>query len=125
MPARVPQKLLDALAAGLGPTAAAKAAGVSVSTVKRRLRDPRVLDAVEARRSDLLTATAAQLVAAGTAAVVTLTRVMRDEQAPPAARVAAAKAALSAGLTYRAAADTEARLAALEALHAPPAPPAG
>ncbi len=111
---KVDDQLLAALACGATAEAAARSAGVSASTVQRRLREPAFRARLQALRSDVVERSAAALSASGTEAVKTLLALMKDTS-PAAVRLGAAKAVLELGVRLREAAELEQRLAALEA----------
>lgn len=104
--------ILAALAAGLSQPAAARHAGVSERTVRRRLEDPSFAASVEQARGALVERTSAQLLGAAEHAVAALRDLL--DTGPPAVRVRAALGLLAAA-AWRESADTERRLAALEA----------
>src|SRR5262245_8707319 len=105
--------LLAALACGASKQAAAQQAGVSVSTVYRRLDDAAFQRQLKEFRADVVERTSAALTAAGLEFVKTLVSVA-GSTAPPATCVAAARAGLELGMKVREATDLEQRLAALE-----------
>ena len=113
--------LVTALAAGLTNQQAAKQAGVSESTVARRLREPAFREQVAAARSETVARTAAQLTAAGTAAVRTLLQLLDSRS--DTARLGAARAILEMATSYREGEQLEARLRALEQQQAQPSKP--
>ncbi len=128
-PARMPAAgrnaaLIDALAKGLGTDRAAAVSGYSPATVKRRRQDEAFMSTVRERRAELLGETAAKLNAAGASAVVTLMKLLGDDQ-PARVRLGAAKAVLASALDYRMAAELDARLAAVEAALDPSGPAGG
>jgi hypothetical protein len=94
--------------------AAAAAAKVSEATIWRWLADPDFAAAYREARGQLLESTLTAMQAAGGDAVKCLRDVMKDEQAQPSARVAAAKAILDLGLKAREVLDNEERLQAVE-----------
>jgi hypothetical protein len=110
--------LLAALACGASKQAAAQQAGVSVSTVYRRLADAEFRRHLKEFRADVVERTSAALTAAGLEFVKTLVTVA-GSNAPPATRVAAARAGLELGMKVREATDLEERMAALERRHEP------
>ena len=110
---RADEQLLASLACGATREAAARQAGISMSTVRRRLRDPEFLRQLQEFRADLVQRTAGALTAAGTEAVRTVLELMKAP-ATGAVRLGAARATLELGMKVREAADLEQRLTALE-----------
>jgi hypothetical protein len=109
----VDHKLLLALACGATVEAAARQAGVSESTVYRRLADPAFQQQLRALRADMVQRTAGTLTAAASEAVRTLVELLKPGVAP-ATRLGAARAVLESGVKLREIAELEVRLAALE-----------
>ncbi len=105
--------ILAALAAGLSQPAAARHAGVSERTVRRRLEDPSFAASVEEARGALVERTSAQLLGATEQAVAALRDLL--DTGPPAVRVRAALGLLATAAAWRESGDTERRLTALEA----------
>jgi hypothetical protein len=105
--------LLASLACGATREVAARQAGVSMSTVRRRMRDPEFLRQLQEFRADLVQRTAGTLTAAATEAVRALLELLKPST-PPASRLGAARSVLEIGMKVREAADLEQRLAALE-----------
>ncbi len=105
--------LVSALAAGLSQPAAARHAGVSERTVRRRLEDGEFAASVDHARAAVVDRTSAQLLGATEQAVAALRDLV--ESAPPAVRVRAALGLLTAASAWRENGETERRLAALEA----------
>jgi hypothetical protein len=101
------------LACGATLENAARQAGVSESTVRRRAKDPEFQRKLQAMRADMVQRTAGALTAAGLEFVKTLVGLL-SAGTPPATRLGAAKAGLELGMRVREVADLEARLAALE-----------
>jgi len=110
---RANEKLIAALACGATYESAARQAGVSVSTVYRRLADPDFCRQLQAFRSEIVQRTADGLTAAGLEFVKTLIALV-GTGTPPATRLGAAKAGLELGMKIRENANMEQRLAALE-----------
>jgi hypothetical protein len=110
---RANEVLVAALACGATQESAARQAGVSLSTVHRRLADPDFCRALQAFRADIVQRTAAALTAAGLEFVKTLVG-LTSPGTPPATRLGAARAGLELGMKVREVADFEQRLAALE-----------
>jgi hypothetical protein len=107
------QRLLLALACGATVESAARQAGVSESTVYRRLADPDFRQQLHAVRSDMVQRTAGALTAAATEAVRTLLDLQKPA-VPAAVRLGAARAVLEIGVKLREVAELEERLTALE-----------
>jgi hypothetical protein len=105
--------LVAALACGATKESAAHQAGVSVSTVHRRLADPEFCRQLQEFESDIVQRTARALTAAGLEFVKTLVG-LAGGGTPPATRLGAVKAGLELGMKLREAAELEPRLAALE-----------
>jgi hypothetical protein len=110
---RANEVLLAALACGMSQEKAAQQAGVSRSTVKRRLADPEFCRQMEAFRADLVQRTAAALTAAGLEFVKTLVG-LTSAGTPPATRLGAARAGLELGVKFRELTSLEGRMAVLE-----------
>src|SRR5260370_36464533 len=110
---RANEVLLAALACGASQEKAGQQAGVSRSTVKRRLADPAFRRQIEAFRADLVERTAAVLSASGLEFVKTLVE-LANAKTPPATRLGAARAGLELGVKYRELTSLEGRMAALE-----------
>ncbi len=106
-------RLVLALACGATAEAAARQAGVSARTVKRRLADPAFRQQVQQARADMVQRAAGALTVAATKSIKTLLALQREGQ-PPAVRLGAAKAVLELGVKLREASELEGRLAALE-----------
>jgi hypothetical protein len=116
--ARPPHKrnhdvLLAALACGASQEKAAQQAGVSRSTVQRRLADPAFQRQLEAFRAELVQRTTAVLTASGLEFVKTLVA-LTSADTPAPTRLGAARAGLEMAAKYRELADIEQRLRALE-----------
>jgi hypothetical protein len=107
------QRLLLALACGATVESAARQAGVSESTVYRRLADPAFRQQLQAVRADMVQRTAGALTAAATEAVRTLLELQKPA-VPAAVRLGAARAVLEIGVKLREVAELEERLTALE-----------
>ena len=105
--------LLTALGCGTSQEKAAQQAGVSRSTVKRRLADPEFCRQLEAFRAELVQRAAAALTASGLEFVKTLVE-LTNAKTPPAIRLGAARAGLQLLPKYREHASLEERMAALE-----------
>jgi type II secretory pathway component PulF len=109
----VDHNLLTALACGATVEAAARSAGVSESTVYRRLRQPAFSQRLQEVRADMVQRTSAMLTASGMEAVKTLLA-LQQASTPASVRLGAARAILEIGLKVREVADLERRLSALE-----------
>ncbi len=107
------EPLLLALACGATVEAAAQKAGVSPSTVYRRLGEPAFQQRLRDLRADMVQRTGGMLTAAAGEAVKTLLALQKDS-VPPATRLGAARAVLELGMKVRETAELEQRLAALE-----------
>lgn len=109
------QKALTALIRAPTVEAAARAAGVGYSTVRKWLKDDAEFKAAYSAEMDALLQDASRKARAATgAAVDTLTNIMQDAETPAAAKVSAAKTLIDSALRLTEAVDTETRLAALE-----------
>src|SRR5262249_38049680 len=106
--------LLMALACGATWEAAAQKAGVSKPTVQRRLKDPEFCRRLQEFKTDMVQRSSANLTAASGEAIKTLVMLL-GPSIPHAVRLGAARATLELGIRMREVADTEERLAALEA----------
>ena len=105
--------LIIALASGAKVDAAARVAGVSESTVFRRLRGPNFRAAVTTARSEFTTRALGKLAAASTAAASTLRSLLKAESET--VRLSAARAILELGAKLRESVELEARILAVEA----------
>ena len=109
------QKALTALIRAPTVEAAARAAGVGYSTVRKWLKDDVEFKAAYTAEMDALLQDASRKARAATgAAIDTLQTVMQDAETPAAAKVSAAKTLIDSALRLTEAVDTETRLAALE-----------
>jgi hypothetical protein len=108
------ERLLLALACGATVESAARQAGISESTVYRRLVDDEFKQRLLAMRAEMVQRTACTLTAAGTEAVKALLGLLQPAT-PHSTRLGAARAVLELGVKLREAAELEARIAALEA----------
>ena len=100
------------VASGETVTKAARLAGMSRSTAKRRLQDRDFRQRVREARSELLEESAAALAGASREAVVCLRSLLTAEG--EGVRLGAAKAILETSIRYRDAIELESRIAALE-----------
>jgi hypothetical protein len=110
---RADQVLLATLACGATQEGAARQAGVSVSTVRRRLQDPDFCRKLEALGAEMVQRMARGLTALGAPALQALAELLRAST-PHAVRLGAVRSALEIGLKVREAVAVEQRLAALE-----------
>jgi len=110
---RADEKLLPALACGATKENAARQAGVSLSTVKRRMDDPDFCRQLQAVRADILHRACAALTAASTEAVRTLLDLLKPSS-PHAVRLGAARSVLEIGMKVRVVVELEERMTALE-----------
>lgn len=106
--------LITALAAGQSVADAARAAGLSDRTVRRRLQDPTFSAAVDLSRAELLEEALGLLSGTASIAVKVLRVVAADKSSGATARVAAAGRLLDATLRYREHLDLARRVEALE-----------
>ena len=106
--------IVESLARGEGQTATATLAGVSVSTVRRRLEDPDFRQRVDRFREGMLDAAAGRLGATVEKAVKTLEGLLADDT-PPATRLAAARSVIEFTFRSREILSWEQRLAEVEA----------
>mgnify|MGYP000627925066 CR=1 FL=1 len=88
------RKAAELLAAGCSVRETAASLGVSDRTIRRWARRPEVVQALQELQEEAWGATIRKLRSLGERAVITLGEVMRDRQAPPMARVGAARAVL-------------------------------
>ena len=109
----VDHKLLMALACGATAEGAARQAGISESTVFRRLDDPDFRHKLQKLRTDMVQRTAGALTAAGSEAVRTLLELLKPTN-QGATRLGAARSVLEIGMKAREFAELEERLAMLE-----------
>ena len=94
---------------------AASAAGVSESTLRRRMQDPEFQELYREARRESYSQAVARLQHATGAAVSTLLRVMTDQTCPAASRVRAAWYVLDQAGRFMETEEIEVRLAQLEA----------
>lgn len=105
--------LLMALACGSTVESAARKAGVSESTVYRRLRRPAFAAEVKRRRVEMLERTCAMLTAASLESVKTLVE-LQNASHSGSVRLGAARAVLEQGTKLREMVELEERIAVLE-----------
>lgn len=106
--------LAAALAAGATQAEAGAAVGVSARTVRRRLEGAALRAEVGRMRQDIAFAVLTEAAAAAGEAVQTLVAIMRDLEAGPAARLAAARALLQTAGLYAERSELADRVGALE-----------
>jgi AcrR family transcriptional regulator len=111
-------RLVAELAGGATVAEAARSAGVSESTVYRRLRDADFRRLVDEARAAMVAQAIGRLTAAATAAADTLRALLGSEA--DFCRLAAARSILELGAKLREHGELEARIAALEERLAPP-----
>lgn len=101
------------LARGRSYSRAAQESGLSARTIARRMSSPEFRSRVQERRAGLIDSMAGRLAAGGSHAIATL-RELLESTAPPATRMAAAKAIVELTVRLREAGEIERRLAELE-----------
>jgi hypothetical protein len=109
------QALVTALAFGATVENAARKAGVGERTAYRRLADPAFQARVDQARREAVLRTAGMLTGAALGSVKTLVDLQQDVSVPASVRRGAARDVLDLAVKYRETAETEQRLAALEA----------
>jgi hypothetical protein len=107
--------IVAAIAAGKTQGQAAESAGLSISTVDRRLQDESFRGEVDAARREMMTRTVGLLADAATGAVAVLVEIANDGEQAAAARVSAARAILTAQHQQVELVELGQRVAALEA----------
>jgi hypothetical protein len=105
--------LLMALGCGATQDAAAQKAGISKTTVKRRMQEPEFRAQLQEFCSDMVKRFARTLTAASGEAIKTLLALLQPTNSP-ATRLGAARTILELGIKLREGADLEERLIALE-----------
>ena len=115
MPARrdIDEQLLLSLACGSTMEAAAAKLKISLSTVQRRLRDPKFVKRLRDVRHEMVGRATSMLTAAAMEAVKTLLN-LQGTSMPPAVRLGAARAVLELGAKFRESLDLTERVIALE-----------
>ena len=108
------EQILAALVATGSVRAAAKAVGVSETTIRARLNDPDFRAEYEKAKSEILTEACDALAARLTLAVDVLCDVLDSDATPATVKVSAADSILRQGLRYVEAANILRRLDALE-----------
>jgi hypothetical protein len=111
--------LLAALASGRSIADAAKLAGISESTARRRCRDQAFADELAKVHAEALQQAMALLTEGTVAASMTLRTLLFN--APPTVRLGAARSVIELGETLRKSGDYEKRLSALEQQFGQPA----
>jgi hypothetical protein len=106
-------KILLALACGATAEAAARQAGVSESTLRRRLKDPCFVQKLHKLRADMHLRVADQLTAASTEGVRTMVLLMKETNSGS-VRLGAARSVVELSTKVRETADLAVRLAELE-----------
>jgi hypothetical protein len=106
--------LLTALVCGGSVENAARAAGLSVRTVQRRLADPAFRQGLEKLRTEMVQRAVGMLTAAGFEAVKTLLGLL-DAANAGSVRLGAARAILELGIKLREYAELAERISAVEA----------
>ena len=104
--------LVAALLTGATPAEAARRAGVSERTVRRRLRNPEFRARLTAEGDDIIAAAARGLADASRGAVCPLQDLLGE--GPPAIRLGAAKSILELAPRWRNEREVDERLAAIE-----------
>ncbi|MGI5844505.1 MAG: transposase family protein [Candidatus Xenobium sp.] len=112
---RKSEAAIGALLASSSISEAAKACGVAERTIRNWMTRPDFREAYDQARRQVLDQVLAHLQASSGEALETLLAVCRDQDARPAARVAAARAVLDLSVKIRSEEDFDARLRALEA----------
>jgi len=107
--------LVGLLALGVSQAAAAREAGCSERTVRRRLADPAFVTAVDAERLRIAEQVLDALMIGARAAVRRLHRLVDDDEQPARVQVAAARALLSSAVSWRDQVELDQRLSAVEA----------
>ena len=105
--------LMLALACGATLENAARQAGISESTVRRRIQDPEFQRKITTLRWDMVQRAVGMVTAAMAESVKTLI-VLQKESVPSSSRLGAARTMLEIGLKLREQHDLEQRLAELE-----------
>jgi hypothetical protein len=106
-------KLLLALACGATAEAAARQAGVSESTVRRRLKEPAFVAKLNKTRAEMHLRVADQLTAASTEGVRTMVQLMKETNSGS-VRLGAARSVVELSTKVRETADLAIRLTELE-----------
>jgi hypothetical protein len=107
------EAILLALACGATLENAARSAKVSLSTAKRRMRDPEFQRRLREARADFVQRAAAMLTAGSLESVKTLLSLQSD-QCPPTVRLGAARAVVELAARLRETAELQDRVVAME-----------
>lgn len=110
------RKAAELLVAGHSVRETAAALGVSDRTIRRWAKRPEIVQILQELQEEAWGATVRKLRSLGERAVTTLGEVMRDRQAPPMARVGAARATLELITKLAEVEDLRRRLERLEAV---------
>ena len=105
--------LIQALACGATGESAAQKAGVSLSTVNRRLKDATFQKRLREVKDDMLKRSAAMLTALNGEAIKTLAS-LQERSTPPNVRLGAARAIVELGTRLRESAELHERMTLLE-----------
>ncbi len=108
------QKAIEALLREPNTAQAAKAAGISESTIHRYLNEPEFIEAYKETRARLLEGTLTLLQAASLEAVKTLQAIMNNKRSPVPCRLGAARTLLEWAFKGREILEIEERLRILE-----------
>lgn len=108
--------MVAALARGATQVEAAKAAGVTARTVRRRMEDPGFVARVKAATDELVRHVDDRLTGLACRAVDTLEELITSTDTPPAVKLRAATGILSAQRTWRQSTEHEERMQYLEEL---------
>jgi hypothetical protein len=109
------ERLLVAVVEGNPLSDAARAAGMSEETARRRLREPEAKARLDELRASVLSAASDRLADLSVAAAAVLGRLMHDETLSASVRIRAASEILGRVLPLREAARLDERLAQIEA----------
>ena len=110
------QQVIELVASGLPPAAAAERAGVSLRAVRRYLADPSTRQALAAIRDERLRSLAGRALTEAGPALAILRAIAEDASSPPAARVSAAGRLLDTALRLAEGVDLAERVETLEAI---------
>jgi hypothetical protein len=105
--------LIQALVCGATGETAAQKAGVSLSTVRRRLNDPAFQARLREAKDDMLKRSSAMLTALNGEAIKTLAS-LQERGTPPSVRLGAARAIIELSARLRESAELHERMTALE-----------
>ena len=110
------QRILELVAEGQTPAAAAERVGVTLRAVRRYLADPATRQALVSIRDERLRQLSGRALGEAAPALAILRSIAEDAASPPAARVSAAGRLLDVALRLVEATDLAERVEALEAL---------